>query len=175
MQFNVAKLLKEGIGATRRFVLDDNFEPLEETATNHARGTIRMTRTDRGVWVSGVLEAPAWCTCSRCLAPFSISLRLPIDEEYMPTTDVVNGAPIPLSEEDAGALTIDNHHILDLTETVRQHAIINLPMKPLCREECRGICSACGVNLNDGQCRCPELARDPRWSPLVHLLSSNKI
>ena len=173
MQFNVATLLKEGVGASRRFTVDDTFESLEETATNHARGSVCMTRTDVGIWVNAVLEATAWGKCSRCLCSLSTCLSLSLDEEYMPTSDVDTGIITHTPEEDTSAFTLDEHHILDLTEAVRQHAIINLPMKPLCRKECRGICATCGINLNGGQCQCTERDFDPRWSPLIHILSAN--
>ena len=64
----------------------------------------------------------------------------------------------------------DERHILDLSEAVRQYAIIGVPMKVLCREECAGLCMVCGKNLNEGSCYCKSETRDPEWiSQNLHL------
>jgi uncharacterized protein len=99
---------------------------------------------------------------------FSCPLTLNIEEEFSPTTDVVSGAVLPLPEE-PGSFTINEHHVLDLAEAVRQYALLTLPMKPLCREDCAGLCSSCGHNLNQGPCDCQPQIVDPRWSKLKEL------
>jgi uncharacterized protein len=96
-------------------------------------------------------------------------MTLNFEEEYLPTIDAVSGAPLPLPEE-ASTFTIDEHHILDLTEAIRQYALLAVPMKPLCRKECAGLCPNCGKNLNQGPCDCPAQNIDPRWSKLTKLL-----
>ena len=74
--------------------------------------------------------------------------------------------------EDEKELEIDADHVLDLTEMTRQYAIADMPMKPLCRAECLGLCVVCGNDLNWQQCDCDETARDPRWGALAGLLDS---
>jgi len=95
-------------------------------------------------------------------------LTLNIEDEYFPTTDVVSGASLPLPGE-PGCFTIDEHHILDLTEAIRQYALLAVPMKPLCRGDCAGLCPNCGHNLNQGPCDCLPQKVDPRWSELNKL------
>lgn len=171
MQFNISQLLKERIGSSRRYTINDTFERLEDTGTDHAWGSVVMIRTDHSIWVTGTLEATAVSTCSRCLAPFSHEVRFHLDEEYIPTVDITTGVSNDVPEASDGVFTIDEHHTLDLSEAVRQYTIMNLPIKPLCRRDCRGICQRCGVNLNESDCRCVDTAVDPRWTPLRELLS----
>ena len=173
MQINVAQLLKESVGSRRSYSLDEAFEALLETGTTRIQGEIIITRIDKGVWVSGQIETNASSLCGRCLtlAEHSVSFRL--DDEYLPTVEIDSGAPIRVTEEvKEGAFTLDSHHTIDLTEAVRQYVIISLPMKPLCRQNCAGLCFTCGVNLNDTPCDCPT-STDSRWSPLLDLLAAN--
>ena len=94
-----------------------------------------------------------------------------IEEEYFPVTDAVSGVVLPLPEE-PDSFTIDEYYILDLTEAVRQYALMVIPMKPLCREDCAGLCPGCGSNLNQGPCGCPPVEADPRWSVLSKMTSA---
>ena len=174
MRFNVAQLLKEGVGARRSYALDEALEPLAETGTTRVRGSVTVMRIDRGVWASGSIEANAFTACARCLSPVEHPVAFRVDEEFLPTVSIETGAPQAGNSYQAirdGAFTLDGGHNLDLTEAVRQYVIINLPMKPLCRWDCAGLCASCGVNLNDNPCGCSN-AVDPQWSPLLELLAA---
>ena len=168
MQINVSQLLKESIGATRNYHLAEVVD-----SAGVVEGEVRLLRTDRGILARGKLNTEVEVTCSRCLISFHCPLTLNIEEEYFPTTDVVSGAPLSLPEEPC-CFTIDEHHILDLTEAIRQYALLAIPMKPLCREDCAGLCPHCGHNLNLGPCHCPSQATDPRWFQLTELLNERK-
>lgn len=61
---------------------------------------------------------------------------------------------------------------LDLDELIYTEVVVSLPMKHLCREDCKGICAKCGKNLNEGKCGCPEKEIDPRLSALADLLNN---
>ena len=172
MRFNLSQLLKEGVGARRSYSLDEALEALPETGTTWVQGDITITRVDTGVWVNGPIEANASSLCGRCLTLAEYTVRFRLDEEYLPTVEMDVGAPIRVSGEiSEGSFTLNSHHTLDLTEAVRQYAIINLPMKPLCRHNCAGLCSTCGANLNDNPCDCPT-SIDYRWGPLLDLLAN---
>jgi len=168
MQINVSQLLKASIGSTRDYEVG---EAVDIGGGSMVRGKVRLTRTDRGILVKGTLHAEVDVTCSRCLSLFSCPLALNIEEEYFPTTDVFSGASLSLPEE-TGCFTIDEHHELDLTEAILQYALLTMPMKPLCREDCAGLCPHCGHNLNLGACNCPPQEADPRWSELSRLASA---
>jgi uncharacterized protein len=132
------------------------------------QGKVSLMRTDRSILVRGVLNAEVELTCSRCLSLFNCPLALNIEEEFFPTIDVVSGVSISVPEE-PGCFTIDERHVLDLNEAMRQCALLAIPMKPLCREDCAGLCPDCGHNLNLGACNCPPQGADPRWSELSKL------
>ncbi|HEY32089.1 MAG TPA: DUF177 domain-containing protein [Dehalococcoidia bacterium] len=166
LQMNVSQLLKEPIGATRSCDVNDVIDII--SAGRQVEGQVILTRTDRGILVRGTLCTELELTCSRCLSLCSCPLTLRITEEYFPTTDIMTGAPTPVPDE-SGYFTIDEHHILDLTEAIRQYATLAAPMKPLCRDNCAGLCPTCGHNRNLGECDCPPPDTDPRWATLRKL------
>jgi len=131
-------------------------------------GKVTLVRTDRGILTEATLHTEVEVTCSRCLSLFDYPLTLSIEEEYFPITDVVSGTSLSLPEE-PGCFTIDEHHVLDLTEAIRQYALLVIPMKPLCRQDCAGLCPTCGHNLNQGPCDCLPQQADPRRSKLNKL------
>jgi len=159
------------VGTNQHCTFDVTLEPQQEAQADRVRGVLCLTRVDSGVWVSGALEAMTTCGCSRCLQDFRLSTQLHIDDIYFPVTDITTGAPLPLPEEADLGFTIDQHHVLDITEAVRQSTILALPMKPLCRADCAGICPECGVNRNEATCSCQSGAIDPRWTPLLNQLA----
>ena len=108
-------------------------------------------------------------TCSRCLSLFHFPVRINFEEEYIPTIDVLSGVPLP-SPEESSSFIIDEHHVIDLNEAIRQYALLTLPMKPLCREDCAGIYQEGSHGINQGPSACPPQAIDPRWSELSELI-----
>lgn len=154
MQINVAQLLKGNIGSVRDYDVDGVIDITGSGNDSPVRGNISLTRTDSSILVKGVVDSEVELTCSRCLNQFNCPLTLNIEEEYFPTTDVNSGASLP-SSGDPDRFTIDERHVLDLTEALRQRALLAIPMKPLCREDCAGLCPSCGRNLNLGPCNCP--------------------
>ena len=173
MRLNVAQLLKTSIGATRSYELNDSIDINGGGDRRQIEGKVELTRLGRGVLVKGVFQTDAEITCSRCLSPFIYPVALNIVEEYFPVTDIVNSTPLPLPDE-PGCFTIDEHFILDLTEAIRQYALLAIPMKPLCREDCAGLCPSCGHNLNLGDCNCLPPEVDPRWTKLSKLANKLK-
>jgi uncharacterized protein len=174
VRFSVAQLLKESVGATREYTLDETFAPLvPDTPVRWVRGWVRCTRTHRGIWVSGRLETSLPQGCSRCLQEFEQHLSFSFDEEYLPTVNVLTGAPLPSPGLEEGALAINGHHELDLNEGVRQYAISHLPIKLLCQPGCRGLCAGCGANLNDAGCLC-KVEGEYQEGNLRYLLSAQE-
>ena len=171
MQTNVSQLLKESIGSVRNLELSEIIDIFESDAGRLVEGKVRLMRTDRGILVNGILHTEVEASCSRCLAPSKYSINVNIDEEYFPTTDVFSGAPLTISSE-PGCFTIDKYHILDLTEAIRQYALMEMPLKVLCREDCAGLCPNCGHSLNEGTCGCPPQEIDTRWAALKKLALS---
>jgi len=169
MQINVSQLLKSSIGSTRNYKAD---ETIDIDGIGSVQGEVRLLRTDRGILVKGTLYSEIELTCGRCLSLFRYPLTLNIEDEYLPTIDIITGASLPLPDE-PGTFTIDGNNILDLTEAIRQYALMATPMKPLCRLDCAGLCPTCGCNLNQTTCNCPPKPADPRWSELSKLASTD--
>jgi uncharacterized protein len=173
MQIHVAQLLKAEIGAKREYEVDGTVDIYGDGNDSSVSGRVDLMRTNRGILVKGRLQTEAGVTCSRCLTTYRCPLDIDIEEEYFPTVDVVSGIPVALPDE-AGGFAIDDHHLIDLAEAVRQYALVGLPMKPLCRDNCAGLCPGCGHNLNEGPCQCPPEPADPRWAALLDLANKQK-
>jgi len=169
MQINVSQLLKASIGSTRNYKVSETVDISGSECL--VQGEVGLIRTNQGILVNGTLHTEIEITCSRCLGGFTYPLALNIEEEYFPTTDVVSGTSLPIPDE-PGCFTIDEHHILDLTEAICQYALLAIPMKPLCREDCAGLCPKCGHDLNQGSCGCPRQETELRWSELRNYLST---
>lgn len=170
-QFNVAQLLKGAVGGTRRYEFEAAVPSLEGEAnlTRPVNAEIRLTRTRQGILVQGNFRSEAELTCDRCLKTFLTPVEFDIEEEFVPTVDVNTGRWLQLEETDP-ALLIDEHHLLDLEEILRQAIYLALPMHPVCRPDCQGLCPSCGQDRNEGTCECREDEIDPRWEGLRALL-----
>ena len=145
---NVSQQIKEPVGSMRSYDIDEEID-IESTA-NRIQGQVTLIRTNRSILVKGRLQADAEISCSRCLNMFHHPLEFYIEEEYFPITD---DASLPKPDEPS-CFIINERHLLDLTEAVQQYALLAIPMKPLCRRDCAGLCPHCGCNRNEGLCYC---------------------
>ena len=174
MQINVSQQLKAPMGSIRDYEVSEIIDIAGDDGGNMVQGKVRLMRTNRGILTKGTLHTEVEITCCRCLSLFSCPLALNVEEEYFPTKDMFSGASLPLPDEPV-CFTIDEHHVLDLTEAIRQNALLTIPMKPLCREDCAGLCPNCGHNLNHGPCGCLPREADSRWSRLNKLASASDV
>ncbi len=172
MRFNVAQLLMEPVGASREYDFrDEHFDVGDEIGRAAVEGHCRALRTSRGLLVTGWLEAHPRLSCSRCLEEFEATVKATFEEEYLPIIDVRTGLPVrPPEGEDTPFFYLDQNHELDLSELVRQHVLVSLPLKPLCKEACAGLCPQCGANLNEGPCGCKPLPSQSPFGALEDLL-----
>ena len=166
LEINVAQLLKEPQGATRTYRIEDEIE--DENGVYPVSGEVKLTNENHVILVQGRLTTGINLHCSRCAKPYTCPICVDIVEEFYPTIDVQTGVKLPAPDE-PGAFTIDEHHMLDLAEALRQYRVIATPMKPLCSLDCAGMCPMCGKDLSTGPCECPSEHIDPRWSELLKL------
>ena len=168
MRFNVAQLLKRATGSSRRYQMREDIEGIDPglIIREPLVGQIEMVRTADGILVRGELTTAVELQCDRCLEPFLQNVEFEIEEEFHPAIDMSTGAQLPCDEE---KMRIDEHHILDLTELMRQSIFLAQPMHPVCRLDCLGLCDRCGQNLNEGPCDCKESMVDPRLEILKKL------
>lgn len=173
MRYNVAQLLKEPTGSTRSVELDQEPESRPGFA-DALGGRVQFLRTHQGLLVRGSVKARVSLTCSRCLNEFVGATQLALEEEFFPRVDVNTGQRMILPPDAEGTI-IDANHVLDLTEVLRQYVIAAQPVKPLCRDNCAGLCQECGVDLNRENCTCGAGPRDPRWDALAALLRQSEV
>ena len=169
LQVNVAQLLKERVGAARMFEVDGPELETDDGPPAYVRAALRLTRTDQGVWASGPVSYAEERVCSRCLAPFASRAEAQMDDVFLPSVDVSTGAKLRYADdEDADANSIDERHVLDLSDALRQYRLAATELAPVCKEDCKGICPECGADLNESECSC-ERYLDQRWSALREL------
>ncbi|MDQ7819529.1 MAG: DUF177 domain-containing protein [Armatimonadota bacterium] len=120
-------------------------------------GEVEVERTSRTVHLRGEVRTTAPMVCGRCLTTFRSELRATVDEEFLIGGTVRTGGE--LGPEDF-QFPLGPDMILDVTDVVRQYLLLALPMVPLCRPDCRGLCPRCGANRNEGTCGCAPEADD---------------
>jgi uncharacterized protein len=175
MRYNVAQLLKGPTGGVRRYSLHEEIRQLDLDLepTRYLEGLVTLMRTSQGILATARLQTELGVACRRCLEPCTMEVEFDLEEEFHPVMRIAEAPLDDVPEEDNDeALLIDEHHILDLSEVVRQQLWLAGPMEALCRPDCAGLCPRCGGNRNLGECRCDETDTDPRWAALQALLSN---
>ena len=172
MLYNVSQLLMEPTGSTRRFELN---EPVADGEyQRQATGEVHLLRTHQGLLLNATIRVQTGAECARCLQPIAQAATISLEEECYPTVDPSTGRRTFPPDTAEGVLHIDATQMLDLSDVLRQYLIANEPLKTLCREDCKGLCPECGVDLNAETCRCQDEPIDPRWGALADLLSQEK-
>lgn len=161
--------------------VDRTFEPAQFSLAKEEfrlTGPVRLTtdvrKDSQKVRLVGHVNATLECDCSRCLEPFAVPVDAKFDLLYLPVT--ANVAPAGGDEDDEVEVGDDDlgvayykDDVIDLGDLMREQFYLALPMKPLCREDCRGLCPVCGVNRNRETCSCKTEWVDPRLDPLRKL------
>jgi uncharacterized protein len=117
---------------------------------------LTLERVSEGIVVRGTVRAQWNAACSRCLAPVGGEIAVHVDELF---------EPHPLAGE-TYALEID---VIDLEPMIRDALLLEVPAKPLCRDDCAGLCPSCGIDRNSAVCECGTTELDPRWAALRSL------
>jgi DUF177 domain-containing protein len=123
--------------------------------------------------VAGHARTRIEMACSRCLEPFEIPIDAAFDLRYVPQTENAGEGEREIAEEDL-ATAFYREGLLDVGELLREQFQLALPMKPLCSEDCRGLCAVCGADQNRAACDCAPRWEDPRLAPLKGLVNRNK-
>ncbi len=130
--------------------------------------TVDVRRDGQKVRATGRVRATLECPCSRCLEAFTTTVDAPFDAFFLPASANAGGGERQVADEDLGVSFYTNDTI-DLGEIIREQFYLALPMKPLCREDCQGLCPVCGINRNRETCSCQPIWVDPRLEPLKRL------
>ncbi len=133
------------------------------------RADLHIGRSGRGVLLRGSFSGGLDLVCSRCLELFHYQAqdRFDLFCELAPQGQPEEEHEVPGDELD---VTYLEEGRINTDRLLRENLLLSLPLQPLCREECRGLCPQCGANLNHGVCGCRETATDPRLQILKKLL-----
>jgi len=170
LKFNVAQLLREETGARRNYTFAEEVLQLDDdTAMRQLKGDVRFTRSATGVLADVTANGVVELACTRCLNPSTQQLDLEFRDEFHSKIEVNTGMPLPKPDEE-DPFYIDESHLVDLGEAIREYALLELPMQPLCKADCKGLCPICGADLNAGDCGCQIDEADDRFAVLKNLL-----
>jgi uncharacterized protein len=124
--------------------------------------------------VTGTVRTTLELQCGRCLEDFPLPVDAAFELRYVPqSTEAAAEAEREITEDDL-TTAFYSEGMLDLVDLMREQFQLTLPMKPLCSQACRGLCSECGANLNRTDCNCNPVWEDPRLAPLKGLLNREK-
>ena len=142
------------------FTGDDQFKVVAPVALD-----VEIAKDARKVRLTGQIQTTLSTDCSRCLEPFSIDVDAAIDSMFLPASANKAEADDEVAAEDLG-VSYYRDDIIDLGEMMREQFYLTLPMKPLCRPDCLGLCPVCGINRNRETCACQTEWVDPRLDAL---------
>ena len=129
---------------------------------------LRLESVLEGVLVSGTADLQVSAECSRCLDPFDWHQEIDFAELFRyPSTDA-RGAIVEEEDESDDPLPELQDDLIDLEPTLRDAVVLDLPLAPLCSEDCLGLCPACGMRLEEDPQHAHE-TKDPRWAALAAL------
>lgn len=163
MRFNFGFLLEAVLGTSRKVELDyPAIKVADDVSLSHLNGSFVATRTSEGVYLSGRLGSAIEVECVRCLGQMTLPISLQIDELfYYPASAAPEGDNLVFEGESG---------YIDLAPIVRELSLLEVPIKPICKVDCQGLCVECGQDLNVAKCDCEVDEVDPRLVGLRTLL-----
>ena len=160
-RLNVGFLINQPVGSSRDFLFEVPQYRLDpELQLSELSGTAKVTRTAQGLLVQVVMHATLLSECVRCLTDFQLPLAIDFTELYAFSQKSATESELILPE--------DAH--INLRPLIREYMLLDIPIKPLCKLDCKGLCPICGENLNEGSCNHRPEDIDPRLSVLKSLL-----
>jgi uncharacterized protein len=143
LRINIGFLQNQPVGTSREIHLETpDFQLADEFKPTEVKGLIRLSRTPQGVLAQGVFQTSVTTDCVRCLDEYQQFLRTDFTELFSyhshPTTE--------------SSMVIPEDGNVDFAPLVREYLLLEVPIKLLCREDCRGLCPECGENLNVSLC-----------------------
>ena len=175
MRIEVEKLTERGehierVYAPEELPLEDEFARV----TADVRVDCRASRKREEVRVEGSIDTAVELRCDRCVGPVPFPVKLDFKASFVaPPAQAVEGEAAELQPEDLDRAFYDGEHV-DLDDLVREQILLALPTRQLCRDDCKGLCPTCGVDLNAQSCDCAQHETDPRWSALADLKNRDK-
>jgi uncharacterized protein len=135
-------------------------EPLEVRATAEL--------IENQIRISGAFHTRLELICARCLEPVSEEVSREFDLFYRPASERPAKEEMRLKDDDTEISFFEGDGLF-LADVLAEQVLLAIPMKVICRSDCRGLCPQCGANLNSESCRCEARGADPRLAPLARL------
>lgn len=168
LRLDVSYLVKGSPGTHKKF--DFNFAQLtlpDDFLLVDIQGLITVSVTEDGVVAEGKINALTELSCSRCLDPYWQPLNIGF-------TEIFSSHPVDDAEKDLGEQLLPADGSINLTPIIRDYASLDIPIRQVCKDECKGLCPTCGVNLNQEDCGHKQEYIDPRMEGLRALLEEDE-
>jgi uncharacterized protein len=159
-RLNVGFIIHEEVGYQHEFPFELDKVVIDDFELRDFDGNVVMSRTPQGLFVQAQFRGTTDLECVRCLTSFDRTLTWSIEELY---------AFDKRSVTDSGLILPEDAHI-DLAPLVREYALLEIPISPICRPDCKGLCPQCGQNLNEKDCGHRPEESDSPFAKLKDLL-----
>jgi len=160
-RLNVGFIVHEEVGYKHEFPFEfEKVQISDDLVLRTFEGIVAIGRTPQGLIVQGDFSAETALECARCLTDFDHELNWDFTELYAFNKKSVSESEMLLSE--------DQH--IDLQPLIREYALLEIPINPICKPDCRGLCSVCGQNLDEADCGHKDLTGESPFSGLKDLL-----
>ena len=165
-------------GASHRHLIDESMSEVEGMKlTAPIQGAMTISSTGNVLLLNGEIDTEVELTCSRCGISYAQPIHAEIEEAFIIHSPLAHNAALTVEEDDEAPdtrLFNVGSVELNLDELLRQSILVVIPIKPLCAEDCSGLCPECGHPLNQGPCDCNSVKINPRMAILQQLLDEKQ-
>lgn len=140
-------------------------EEQEMRVVSATNGKLSFQRTPKGIEVTGRIQTAVSLQCARCLKEFILPIESEFEERFILMKDAPRDEDMELLRDEMDISFLPEGGI-ELRDIIEEQIWLNIPMKPLCHDGCKGLCSICGTDLNCGGCECDHWQSDPRFAVL---------
>jgi uncharacterized protein len=137
-------------------------EEQETRVVSATKGKLSFQRTPQGIEVTGRIQTAVSLQCARCLKEFILPIVSEFEECFIFLEHASKAEDKELLQDDMDDSFLPEGGI-ELRDIIEEQIWLNIPMKPLCHDGCKGLCSICGADLNCGECECDHWQSDPRF------------
>jgi uncharacterized protein len=164
LRLNVGHIIHQNVGISRDLKFDSTSVHLPpDLDLINLAGSAQVTKTTQGLLFRVVMQAEAIVECVCCLENYSQPLEIDFTELYAFSADSMTDSGLLLPEDG----------MVDLLPLIREEMLLAVPIRPICRVDCKGLCFICGENLNESQCNHGDEPIDPRLEILRSLLTED--
>jgi uncharacterized protein len=161
LRFNFGFMLEASLGTSRDIEINyPTIRVSDDLVLTPLQGKFQAVRTSEGIYLAGRFNSVAEAECGRCLGEALVPLTFQMEELFY----------YPPSTAPAGESVVGEDGFVDLAPIVRDLSLLEVPIQVFCQPDCKGLCSQCGQNLNEGDCDCEKDDIDPRFASLESFL-----